>query len=68
MSHSIETLRHFGHFSHYYMKNIIPESPPIVLKAIELGPWKTEKHKGGPLSEVIKQISPDYLIPLLFFA
>lgn len=68
MSKSIETLRYFGHFSHYYMKNKILENPLIVLKALELGPWKTEKHKGGPLSGVIKQINPEYLIPLLFFA
>lgn len=50
------------------MKNKIPESSPILLKALELGHWKTAKHKGGPLSEVIKQINPEYLIPLLFFA
>lgn len=34
------------------------------LKALELGRWKTEKHKGCPLSELIKQINPEYLIPL----
>lgn len=34
VSYSNELLRHFGHFSHYYMKKKkIPESPSIILKA-----------------------------------
>lgn len=69
VSHSFKPLRHFGDFSHYYMKKKkIPESPSIVLKSLKWSPWKTERRKGGPLSKVIKQINPEYLISLLFFA